>query len=73
MVGVSFPMLLDDYFEGICYGSNRAYVLTQSAPASAPLALFPPDNSDDVLNQDYNTTRAHADTQPTSVTLFLVY
>ena len=71
--GASSLVLLNDYFEGAGYSSGGAHIFAQGAPASAPLARFLLDNSDDILNQDYGTTRAHADTQPTAVTLFLVY
>jgi len=62
-------VLLHHYFEGAGYGFSGADDFTLNAPAT----LFRLDNSDNILNQHQGITSAHADTQPTSVTLFLVY
>ena len=48
--GVSSLALLDDYLERAGYGSGGAHVFAQSAPASAPLALFLLDNINNFFN-----------------------
>ena len=69
MLGVSPLVLLDDYFEGAGYSSGGADDFALDTPAT----LFRLDNSYNIRNQHQGLTRAHGDTQPTAVTLFLVY
>ncbi len=61
--------LLDNYFKGAGYGSGGADNFALNAPA----ALFRLDNNYNLPHQYQGITGAHADAQPTSVTIFSVY
>jgi len=66
-------LFFDDYFEGTSYGFERTDDFALGTPPGALAALFCLDKSYHIINQHQGITGAHADAQPTSVALFLVY